>query len=363
MKQDSPNTIENEVFDSALLQTQPVVSVLMPTYNHGDFLAQSIDGVISQQANFPIELIIGEDCSTDNTLDIALDYQRRYPNIVRVVSSSSNRGVFQNLDRMARHIRGDFTAYCEGDDFWHDKFKLQKQVEYMNMNSDCVLLHSDYDRLLHIFGSWRVIRSVNGKRKTAVPEGDVSWLLINAKLRLISCTLLFRSSAIREHFSSKFWNDSYPVLDLPLKLHMSNLGRVCYLNDSLGTYRRAPDSWMNSGSANSLRIRKAMHDLYEEFGEFFGADTKQQLEIERTYYRAYWRAATFACSRADAEAAWNWLQDSDPEFTHRWQNVARRYLMMVPYACTVTMALRKPLAECRWFFRSQRLTMLERGSA
>ena len=363
MKQDTPNTIESEIFDSALLQTQPVVSVLMPTYNHGDFLAQAIDGVVTQQVIFPIELIIGEDCSTDNTLDIALDYQRRYPKIIRVVSSINNRGVFQNLDRMARHIRGDFTAYCEGDDYWHDKSKLQKQVEYMKTNSDCVLLHSDYDRLLHIFGSWRIIRSVNGKQKAVIPEGDVSWSLLNARLRLISCTLLFRSSAIREHFSSKYWKDSYPILDLPLKLHMSRLGRVCYLNDSLGTYRRTPDSWMNSGSTNSLRIRKAMHNLYEEFGEFFGADTKQQMEIERTYYRAYWRAAIIACSRADAEAAWNWLKDSDPEFTHRWRNVALRYLLMVPFACAMAIAFRNLFAECHAFFRSQRLTMLKRGSA
>jgi len=81
-----------------------MVSVEMITYNHGPYLAEAIEGVIAQKTDFPIELVIGEDCSTDNTRDIALDYQRRYPHLIRVIYSDRNVGREQMSQELLMHV-------------------------------------------------------------------------------------------------------------------------------------------------------------------------------------------------------------------------------------------------------------------
>src|SRR4051794_11173124 len=92
---DNPTTIE--VSDQTLLCAAPLVSVLMITYNHEDYIAEAIEGVLAQKTDFPIELLIGEDCSTDGTPDIVEDYRRRHPHLIRVITSKYNVGVLRNL--------------------------------------------------------------------------------------------------------------------------------------------------------------------------------------------------------------------------------------------------------------------------
>ena len=93
-----------ETSDPVLLVKDPRVSVLMITYNHADYLAEAIEGVVQQKCGFPFELIIGEDASTDATRQVALDYQKRYPEVVRVVHSAANVGMNANSLRILLNI-------------------------------------------------------------------------------------------------------------------------------------------------------------------------------------------------------------------------------------------------------------------
>lgn len=142
MKAASQNNCR-EVSSSAVLSVSPVVSVLMITYNHAPYLAQAIENVVNQAVDFPIELIIGEDCSTDNTRQVALDYQQKFPHIIRVLFSENNVGVNRNYARTLLACRGEFVACCEGDDYWTDKLKLKKQVSFLRNNSQYVASYHD----------------------------------------------------------------------------------------------------------------------------------------------------------------------------------------------------------------------------
>jgi glycosyltransferase involved in cell wall biosynthesis len=124
-----------------LLPENPIVSVLMITYNHERFIAQAIEGVAKQVTDFPIELVIGEDCSSDSTLQIVLDYQKKHPNLIRVLYPDKNMGGKKNIVRVLAHCRGQFIALCEGDDYWVDPEKLQKQVTFLQANPDFVVTH------------------------------------------------------------------------------------------------------------------------------------------------------------------------------------------------------------------------------
>lgn len=121
-----------ETSDAEKLFKHPVVSVYMVTYNHESYIRQAIDGVMMQKTDFEFELVIGEDCSTDRTREICFEYQKKYPDKIRVIWWHENVSKYGgNKRRTIAHCRGEFLAFCEGDDYWTDSLKLQKQVNLM----------------------------------------------------------------------------------------------------------------------------------------------------------------------------------------------------------------------------------------
>jgi len=119
--------------------TTPLVTVRMITYNHGPYVAQAIDSALMQETNFPWELLIVDDCSTDNTRDICKDYARRHPDRIRLELNERNLGVMPNSMKATAMCRGKYVAWLEGDDFWLTVDKLQRQVEVMQANPDIYL--------------------------------------------------------------------------------------------------------------------------------------------------------------------------------------------------------------------------------
>jgi len=123
---------------------QPLVSVHMITYNHEKYIAQAIEGVLMQKTNFLFELVIGEDCSTDSTRVICKEYADRYPNIIKLLpDAGKNLGMMENAIRTTMACTGKYIALCEGDDYWTDPYKLQKQVDFLEANPDFVFTFHD----------------------------------------------------------------------------------------------------------------------------------------------------------------------------------------------------------------------------
>lgn len=133
-----------EKSDSDRIPAEPLVSVHMITYNHAAFLAEAIEGIVQQETDFPFELIIGEDCSTDDTRKVAFEYQQKYPHIVRVLYSESNAGQGPNFERVYDACRGKYMAICEGDDCWRDKSKLAQQIDFLSKNNDYVAAYHGF---------------------------------------------------------------------------------------------------------------------------------------------------------------------------------------------------------------------------
>ena len=98
----------------------PLVSICVITYNQEKYIAQAIDGVLMQQTDFPIELIIGEDCSPDNTRKICLDYKNKYPDKIKLLLPDKNKGSMRNFIDTMQAANGKYIALCEGDDYWTD---------------------------------------------------------------------------------------------------------------------------------------------------------------------------------------------------------------------------------------------------
>src|SRR5690554_5301571 len=114
----------------------PLVSVWMITYNHEQYIKQAIEGVLMQQTTFRIELVIGEDCSTDNTANIIREYEQKNPGLIKARYNNQNIGMIPNMIKTLEECNGKYIALCEGDDFWTDPFKLQKQVDFLETHLD-----------------------------------------------------------------------------------------------------------------------------------------------------------------------------------------------------------------------------------
>ena len=124
----------------------PVVSVCCLTYNHENYIEQSLDGILMQETKFPFEIIVHDDASTDRTPEILNQYAIHYPRIVRLILQDENQ--FSKAGLIAPRFvfpkaRGKYIALCEGDDFWVDKYKLDKQVSFLEENLSYVITYSD----------------------------------------------------------------------------------------------------------------------------------------------------------------------------------------------------------------------------
>jgi glycosyltransferase involved in cell wall biosynthesis len=126
--------------------TVPVVSIYSLAYNHGVYIRNCLEGFLAQETDFPVEILIHDDASTDGTADTIREYEARYPGLVKPIYQTENqysKGSAEFSRRNLERARGDYIAVCEGDDYWTDPRKLQKQVDFLDRHPDYVLCYHD----------------------------------------------------------------------------------------------------------------------------------------------------------------------------------------------------------------------------
>jgi glycosyltransferase involved in cell wall biosynthesis len=248
-----PGDESMETSDPDRLVKHPLVSVLMITYNHGDYLADAIESVVQQQCDFPFELIIGEDASTDATRQVALDYQRRYPDRVRVIHSAYNVGMNHNGARIFQRARGTFISYCEGDDFWCTRDKLARQVAMIEADEEVGIVHSDWTRAHLVNGQWvhDFKKSVHHRVANRFLEGDLFPTWHFPKI-LRTCTILLRKQTVQAELDSGLTIGDYPFGDAILNVFVASRWKVAYVPEVTAVYRVSPNSALRSGAAKRM---------------------------------------------------------------------------------------------------------------
>jgi glycosyltransferase involved in cell wall biosynthesis len=223
------------------------VSVNMLTYNHASHIARAIEGVLHQETAYPYELVIGEDCSTDGTRDIVWEYQGRHPDIIRVVTSDENVGAIKNEDRIALVSRGQYVAYCEGDDYWHRRDKLQRQVDFMENHPQCGLVYSDYDRYeVETGDTVREFLKSSGRRP---PQPIQMADILTGQAGILTCTVLARRELI-DHIRNAdpylYRETNFPMTDTQLWAEVSHIAAVHRIDESLATHQILAESLAHS---------------------------------------------------------------------------------------------------------------------
>jgi glycosyltransferase involved in cell wall biosynthesis len=229
-------SITTEISDRTRLPEAPLVSVTMLAYRHEQFIAQAIESVVGQQCDFPFELIIGEDCSPDRTREIVLDYQRRYPHLIRVLISDRNVGMQANAARCGAASRGKYGAACEGDDYWCDTTKLARQVALFEQQSDCVL----------VFHAAKTIDVETGREGITGRRSPYSRLMRTEEIILGDGGFIPTASIMLKGVPglSPDWVTNAVVPDYAIQLCAASLGRVAYIDRAMSVWRiNVPHSW------------------------------------------------------------------------------------------------------------------------
>lgn len=231
----------------------PLLSVCFITYNHKKFIRHALNSVLSQQTNFPFEVIIGEDESSDGTREIVIEYQKSFPNIIKVLHGDRKNVIHVNgrptgrrnlLNTLAK-AKGKYIAYLEGDDYWIDRNKLQEQVDLMELGSD-----------ISICGHWVYnVESNSGEILSTYGERcptifGVTSALAGAPLHPNSW--VFRNFDISAHKSYQLLH-KLPAGDDPLMLMILSQGSGYCVNKYMSVYRIHRDGvWTSLSDSGRL---------------------------------------------------------------------------------------------------------------
>ncbi len=250
------------------------VSICCLAYNHEPYIRQMLESLIHQKTNFNYEILVHDDASTDSTTDIIKEYEKKYPNLIKPIFQKENqhsKGVRISWEYQYSRAKGKYIAFCEGDDFWCDDNRLQKQYDIMEENPDCSICTGRVKMITE--QAEDLGKSIP---HIVVPEGKYSpseqiyWYT-----RSEPVIFHISSMMIKTEYITKILNDRPDFIkksrvgDRPLLLYMACCGNLYHINDTVSCYR-----WLSKGSWSSrnltdrkktVNILKNIIEYYSEF--------------------------------------------------------------------------------------------------
>lgn len=245
-----------------------LVSINCITYNHEDYISEALEGFLMQITNFKYEILIHDDASTDKTAELIRVYQNKYPDLIKPIYQAENQysqGKKPSLFNFNR-AKGKYIAFCEGDDYWTDPHKLQKQVDFMEANPEysiCGHATKVIDVTLNEEIEW--IYKKFGK------DMELPLDILSDQLFFQTATMIIRSEHIFRGGYPEFYNIS-PNGDFTLQLWMAHVGKAYYFDDIMSVHRKfAPHSYnVKYFRTESQRINNAIKqiEMLNEFNKY-----------------------------------------------------------------------------------------------
>lgn len=265
-----------------------MVSINCITYNHEAYITDTIEGFLKQETDFEVEILIHDDASTDRTADIIREYEAKYPEKFNVIYQTENKystGVF--ISRLnEERAKGKYIALCDGDDYWTDPHKLQKQVDYMEAHPDCTLcFHDAYvetEGQLHT--DWRVIPWMPENRKLA---SSVARTYDAGELQLLgfipTMSMMYKNGFLVE---APEWIKETPATDASVKLYMASQGYAYYMPEVMSVYRygvsgSATTIWNEGNRERDVKRHEDFIHFLDLFDDYTEGKYHHDLELSR----------------------------------------------------------------------------------
>lgn len=246
---------------------EPIVSIVCLCYNHSAFIRQALEGFVMQKTSFPFEIVIHDDASTDDSVNIIKEYEGRFPNLFHCIYREENwysqkKNIL--LDILKNHIRGKYVAYCEGDDYWTDSYKLQKQVDFLESHPDYVMCSHKWDEYVEnekkVDFAHPIEVGIDGKAYNLDDFIHGAWYFQ-------PLTVMYRRSALEKCHLNRY----RIIKDITLFYALLKQGRGFCLSDVMATYRiHSNGIWSGISiydrKLQDLKFKKSICDV-EQTGE------------------------------------------------------------------------------------------------
>lgn len=277
--------------------TRPLVDVILITYNHEKFVKDAIESVLAQRTEFEYRVIIGDDCSTDNTQAIIRSYAEKYPERFHLLLDSEHRGL-NHRDRVGIRTLGiataKYVALLDGDDYWTDSNKLQKQVAFLESHPEfAICCHNA--RMSYDDGPREAANLIPADQKEVSNLEDL--LFANF---IPTCSVVFRRGLFGE---LPEWFFTLSIADWPLHILNAQHGKIEYFNEVMATYRvHQGGAWSSrSGVNKALSIIKMLEHVNAHLS------FRYQRKIRATQAEWYYQAAEMTYRVGDANACRKFL--------------------------------------------------------
>jgi len=266
------------------------------TYNHERFFRQALDSVLMQITDFEIEILISEDCSTDGTREIVIEFQRNHPQKVSLLLSEHNIHSNEIVSRGIRAARGKYIALLDGDDYWTSPHKLQKQVDYLDRHPECAICFHNA-RVVHEDASHPAWNWTPESQKEISTLEEI-WM----GNFIATCSTVFRKGLVEE--IPGWYHDLFPITDWPLHILNAEHGSIGYIPELMGVYRYHSGGYYSPYSetkkqAETLKFYRIMNR---------NLDYRYEKIIRKAIATYFYEWAEEYENRGDLEKAWSCLK-------------------------------------------------------
>ncbi|MDR6966991.1 glycosyltransferase involved in cell wall biosynthesis [Flavobacterium arsenatis] len=231
---------------------KPLVSICSLTFNHADYIRRCLDGFLMQKCNFKFEVLIHDDASTDGTSDIIMEYQAKYPDIIKPIIQTENqwsKGIKgHNFRHNLPRAEGKYIAICEGDDYWIDPQKLQKQVDFLEKNPEYSLVCGGFKSVNTITGEEQiVIKNVENCKDSSQKGFDITLPLFFNQWLTKNLTLVYR----KELYNPDDFKNYKFTRDVHFNYHLLKKGKGYYMRAILGAYHVHEGGFFSLGTKDN----------------------------------------------------------------------------------------------------------------
>lgn len=290
------------------------VSICCVTYNQEQFVAQALNSLLMQQTSFDFNIIVGDDCSTDGTQTILLEYEKKFPEKFIVIYNPKNLGIIPNLINVIGASKSEYIAFCAGDDYWTDSLKLQKQIDFLDQNPDFILCSHHHT----ISTPEEAIVSNYPEEMSELTGRDLAQgIAING------------STALLRNFNSSIpfptWVASCPIDDWAMFIYLAQFGKIYILKENMSVYR-----FTRTGVFSSLTNERSTRNYIETINVLLDhiADRITRSNLKKLRVGQYIKLLSlYHQPQIDKKTRWSVLKESRP-FTIRYNLKQYRYMMV-----------------------------------
>lgn len=259
------------------------VSVCVPTFNHAHYISQMLEGALNQKTTFPFEIVVGDDGSTDGSQNIISTFAEQNPGKIRAFLHAENQGPFEprefagrnNVLQLLKACRGEYVAMCEGDDYWTDTCKLQKQVDFMENHPEFSISHHN---VLVTYEDGSPSHHFNKETQPSISTIDD---ILQDQWFMATGSWLYRNYFRTENFAD--WHANAAAGDWALSIQLAAKGKIGYLSDVMGVYRKHSAGLSHVHSHNNTWFLRNRKEMFENVNVWL--DKKYDRTIIRTVAR------------------------------------------------------------------------------